>query len=247
MSALSAVENFYIDDHAVLFALIAKNTEKICGDERLAAVIVPPIIRYCRERGLRAAARCLADGGELTFRNYMLYGEWADTRDWCRAGEPSFDPFYTSRVALCPWCEVWKKHGLLKYGKIYCEHTDRSLLHGFNPELRIEMGEILSHGGELCEYNWVGFRFSPEEEAELARERVSVIPHVTKDFLYHCGHVLSTFRRELYAELGLVDGRAIISGSLAEYAKIFGDNKTLAIKEESRLDFSPLDYDERNR
>jgi hypothetical protein len=228
--------DFYIDDHAVLYGLIARSAEEVCGEEGLA-VTASAIVRYCKERGLRAASRCLSDGRELTVRNYILYGEWADTKGWCRAGMSSFEPFYVTRVTLCPWCEMWKKHGLLKYGKIYCEHADRSLVHGFNPELRIEMGEILSWGGNICVYNWIGFRFSPEDEAGLAQERAGIARRVAKDFLYHCGHLLRAFREELFIGLGLVKGREILSKSLGAYRDIFGQKKALAVEEESGRDF----------
>ncbi|MDR1516010.1 MAG: L-2-amino-thiazoline-4-carboxylic acid hydrolase [Synergistaceae bacterium] len=232
----SIADLFYIDDHALLYGLIAMSAEDVRGAEGLGA-ITRAVIRYCGERGLRAAGRCLADGAELTVRSYILYGEWADTRGWCRAGASSFEPFYTTRVVLCPWCEAWKKHGLLKYGKIYCGHADRSLVHGFNPELRIEMGEILSCGGNVCEYGWSGFRFSPEDEEALSRGRAEIAPRVTRDFLYHCGHLLRTFREEIFLQFGLVQGRAIISKSLDLYGEIFGRKKTIAIEEESRIDF----------
>ncbi|MDR1020475.1 MAG: L-2-amino-thiazoline-4-carboxylic acid hydrolase [Synergistaceae bacterium] len=231
----AAAAGFYIDDHAVLYGLIARSAEGT--DPGGLAAVTPAIVRYCGERGLRAAARCLADGKDLTVRSYILYGEWADTRGWCRAGASSFEPCYTTRVVLCPWCEAWKKHGLLKYGEIYCEHTDRSLVRGFSPELRIEMGDILSRGGDVCAYNWLGFRFSPEGEAELARERAAIAPRVTRDFLYHCGHLLRTFREELCARLGLAKGREAVSKSLGAYGEIFGQNKARAIEKESRTDF----------
>jgi hypothetical protein len=227
--------DFYIDDHAVLYGLIARSADET-GPGGLDAV-TPAIVRYCGERGLRAAVRCLADGRDLTVRNYILYGEWADTRGLCRAGASSFEPFYTTRVVLCPWCEAWKKHGLLKYGKIYCGHTDRSLVHGFNPELRIEMREILSWGADVCVYDWQGFRFSLEDEADLARERASVAPRVTRDFLYHCGHLLRTFREELCLRLGLVRSREIVSKSLDAYGEIFGQKKVSVLEDESRMDF----------
>jgi hypothetical protein len=233
----SIAADFYIDDHAVLYGLIARSAEDACGAEGLDA-ITPAVIRYCGERGLRAAGRCLADGKELTVRSYILYGEWIDTKGWCRADASSFEPFYTTRVAFCPWCGAWGKYDLLKYGKIYCEHADRSLVHGFNPKLRIEMGEILSFGGSVCEYGWPGFRFSLEEEADLSRERAAIAPRVTGDFLYHCAHLLRTFRLELSLQLGLVQGRAIISKSLDLYGEIFGHEKIVAIEEESRIDFT---------
>jgi hypothetical protein len=99
------------------------------------------------------------------------------------------------------------------------------------------MGQILSQGGGVCEFDWTGAVF--RDGADVAEKRKKLLPGVTKDFLYHCGHMLSAFRREIYRSLGLVKGREIVKSALDDYGAIFGPEKTAALEKESRGNFSP--------
>ena len=59
---------FYIEDHAALFALAAKEAVTRFGGDGMSAV-KRAIAAYCMERGVRAARRCLADGEKLSMEN----------------------------------------------------------------------------------------------------------------------------------------------------------------------------------
>ncbi|MDR3280111.1 MAG: L-2-amino-thiazoline-4-carboxylic acid hydrolase [Synergistaceae bacterium] len=229
-------DEFYIEDHATLFALLAKNA--IDGYSEGRSATTQAIASYGRERGMRAAARCMADGLPLSMENYILYGEWADPRNGSRAEIAALEPNYKTNVSVCGWCEAWKKHGLLEYGKIYCDNADLNLVRGFNPDLELGMGGILSRGDAVCEFDWLGCKI--EDTNKFALRRSELTPQVTRDFLYHCGHLLSTFRRVVYLELGLVAGRKIISRAMRDYENIFGAEKTIALSLESEKNFLPL-------
>jgi hypothetical protein len=228
---------FYIEDHATLFALIAKEAVARFGAPGMAA-ITRAISAYGMERGSRAAKRCLAGGEKLSMENYILCGEWDDPRGASKTEVAAFEPNYRTNVMVCGWCEAWKKHGLLEYGRIYCDHVDEWLVRGFNPELKLKMGRILSHGDGVCEFDWTGAHFS--DAASIGRKRREKLSRVTKDFLYHCGHLLATARRETIFELGVIKGDEIISGALSEYKKIFGALKNKAIIEETGQNFLPF-------
>ena len=231
------MNDFYIDDHAVLFALLTKSAEDRSGSKGLEA-IERALISYGRERGLRSAMRCQEDGHPLTIRNYFLYGEWVDVRQWSRSATKTLSPEYVTQTLACGWNDTWKKYGLIEYGKIYCRWIDKELLYGFNPDLRLEMASILSCGDACCEFQWKNCRFDGEDQfTELMEERRQLIPRVTKDFLFHCAHLFSTFKRECYRELGLVKGNEILEDALNAYGKIFGAEKSGAIVSESSRDF----------
>ena len=235
------MDEFYIDDHAVLFGLLAKHAEARCGGQGLSAV-ERALVSYGRERGLRSAMRCLRDGRELTLRNYLLYGEWSDERQWSKSEVTAVRPEYRTDTLVCGWFESWKKYGLEEHGKIYCKWIDMELLRGFNPGLRLEMGAILSHGGASCQFHWMDCRFDNEEDVgKLAKERAEIAPRVTQGFLFHCAHLLSTFRREFYRELGLLDTNAVLDRALSEYGEIFGAEKTKALVAESARNFISID------
>lgn len=233
----STDERFYIDDHALLYAYTAQSADELAGEQGLEATI-KAIVAYSRERGLRAAARCVLDGEPLSGKNYILYGEWFDPRAWAKSKITATTPYYKTTTTLCPWCDIWKESGLLKYGKLYCDWVDMNLLRGFNPDLRLEMPGIISHGAAGCEFEWLDCVFESEEEAaSMESRRAELIPRVTKDFLYHCGHLLSAFRRELYLELGLLKGKAIIEAAVAKYEDRFGSDKAQEVVKESFQDF----------
>jgi hypothetical protein len=231
------VANFYIDDHAILYGAIARSAIELCG-ERGRETVVRGIAAYGRERGLRMAMRCLADDEPLSGKNYILYGEWADVRGWSKSEVTATVPNYRTNMVVCGWCDAWKKHGLIEYGKIYCDHADENLVYGFNPELVLKMGNVMSHHGGPCEFDWVSCVFENDDEANaMASRRAELIPRVTKDFLYHCGHLLSAFRREIMLALGLRKGNEIIEKALADYLAVCGVEKRKALLQESRRNY----------
>ena len=232
-----SAKNFYIEDHAVLFACLAERAIGTFGVRGRMAV-VEGLSVYCRERGLRMAMRCLADGEPLSGKNYVLYGEWADARGLSKSEVVATSPNYRTNMTRCGWCEAWKKHGLLGYGAIYCDWADENLVFGFNPELRLKMGNVMSRGDGPCEFDWVSCAFESEEEvAAMASRRAELVPRVTKDFLYHTAHLLATFRRAFLLTFGPVAGRELTDGSLARYGELLGSGKIAALEEESRKNF----------
>jgi hypothetical protein len=238
MDRETAAEKFYIEDHAVLLALMTRQAESAHGAAGRAAA-ARSIKYYGRERGMRAAMRCLADGEPLSMANYILYGEWDDPKGVSKTEAAAFEPNYMTRVTTCGWCEAWKRHGLLEYGRVYCDSADENLVCGFNPALTLKMDKILSRGDEYCSFDWIGCEF--KDAGEISRRRKNLVPRVTRDFLYHCGHALSTFRREMCFALGMIKGEEIISQSLCEYKKIFGALKKNALIQEAARNFFPME------
>lgn len=230
-------DSFYIDDHAVLFANIVKAARGICG-EKAENTLIKSVKTYGRERGQRMALRCLADGRELTCKNFILYGEWEDPEGWSKSEPVATEPNYKTNMTTCGWYDTWQKYGLLEYGKLYCEWVDENLVHGFNPELTLKMESVMSHTGKACEFNWVSCHVSGEAEiAEMAQKRQELIPFVTKDFLFHCAHLLSTFQRMLCLEFGLHKGLEVMKEALSGYTDIMGEEKMQSLVCESRQNF----------
>ncbi len=231
------MKNFYIDDHAVLFAYLAKGAIETFGI-RGRETVVRGIAAYARERGIRMAMRCMADGEPLSVKNYVLYGEWADVRGWSKSEVVATSPDYRTRVTRCGWCEVWKKYDLLEYGAIYCDWADENLVFGFNPELTLRMGRVMSRTGEPCAFDWVGCAFEREAEADaMASRRAELVPRVTKDFLYHTAHLLAAFRHTFLLAFGPVAGCELTGGALGRYAELFGEEKLSPLVEKSRKNF----------
>jgi hypothetical protein len=228
---------FYIDDHAVLYALLVKNAVQGVGDKGDAAAEKATIL-YGRERGLRMAMRCVADGSPLTADNYVVYGEWLDDRGWSEFRVGGYEPYELDAV-ICGWNNAWVKYGLLDYGKKYCQFIDVELVRGFNPDNSFALQGTLSQGSERCRFLFGGISATSDADSRHIGElRKKKIPSVVKDFLYHTGHVLSAFRRTYFLEFGLVKAQGVLEKTFSDYAKIFGTEKLRALQNEATLDFS---------
>ena len=231
-----AASSFYIDDHAVLYAVLVKNAENIRGEAGNEASIKGTIL-YARERGLRMAMRCTADGRPLTPRNYLNYGEWVDERKWSDLQPMGLKPFVL-RFNRCGWSDTWKKYGLEKYGAVYCRWIDQELVAGFNPENALRIDATRPQGAEVCCFGFPGADYDSGADLEKdAALKAELRPRTVRDFLYHTGHLLSAMRRTYLVELGLPAGGAIVTGGLADYIAHFGQEKADALVEASKQDF----------
>lgn len=230
-------ESFYIEEHAVLFALLVKHAIEMFGDRGQAASELATKI-YGKERGLRMAMRAAADGEELTPYNYLVYGEWADPRGMQTNVPVVLSPEYHMNVVKCGWNDSWRKYDLLKYGRIYCRWIDEYLVRGFNPNNGLGIDHFLSSDDACCNFQWKGVCLNSEEELkECNRKRSECLDRVIKDFLYHCAHMLWCMRRVYYLELGYADGKKIVDSAMMEFKKIYGEDKYCVLEEASHQDF----------
>ena len=231
------MERFYIDDHALIYGLFGKYAELSCGQAGIAT-LEKATIQYAKERGIRMAKRCLADGRELSMQSYLLYAEWADTKGWSNIEVSSVVPEFKNHVEKCGWYDTWKKYGLMKYGAVYCSFVDKNLVKGFNPALNVEISSVLSHGATACDFNWIAADFASEQEFKaLMEQKAAIAPRTVKDFLYHSGHILSALRRVFYTELGVALTDKICAEALDEYEQIMGSDKCNALLEAYKKDF----------
>jgi hypothetical protein len=237
MGRSELAKEFYVDDHALLFAALAKHIMTSTAEKQGLEIIRRGVTEYGLERGLRYAARCLANGDKLDVANYMAYSELVEPKAWNKSVTESLSPYKFNTIS-CGWCATWKKYNLLDYGKLYCTWIDPSLVRGFNPEIVLEIDPIMSHGHEVCSFTWKNFSFKSAAEAEkVAQRRQELLPQVGRDFLYHCAHLASTMRRAILFELGAGAGGKIMLAGLAEYAGVFGEPKKDAILADCNQDF----------
>lgn len=223
----SALNSYYIDDHALLFAFLARAVLDM-GPVSGLQIIEQWVTLYGRERGARSAMRCMGDGEPLTVLNYFAYSEWHDEKGWNVNKIVSTSPYHFHTTS-CGWCESWKKHGLMDYGKLYCRWVDPALVHGFNPDLLLEMPGTLSGGNGYCDFLWPGSSLSQDELEALATRRAGLIKTVTRDFLYHCAHLYNALERVLLDKLEENDAGRVLRQGLQDYADLFGRDKADSI------------------
>ena len=210
-----------IEHHAVLFALFAKHAVTMCG-KRGEEAIQKGMTVYGNERGARMAANALARGDELTTMTNQAYGEWKPDYDGqMEFGQLRTEPTLQTYIAKCAWCDAWKKHDLLEYGKLYCVNVDNAVYQGFRSDfVCTPTATALSWGGTRCEFDW-GHPISAEEAEELARKKKELGTSCMKDFNFHTAHLKHTISKMLIEELG-EEGKNAAEYALDEYAGLFG-------------------------
>lgn len=228
---------FYIEDHALIYGLLGKYAEAECGEAGMDA-LTKGTVQYARERGIRMARRCLADGRPLNMQTYLLYGEWADTRNATSIQVSGIVPKFLNHVPQCAWNDAWVKYDLIRYGAVYCTYADKNLVKGFHPTDTVVIDKLLTHGDASCEFDWIGANFASEQEFyDLMAEKKRISGYTMKDFLYHSAHTLSALRRTFYVELGVDVTEKICADALAEFERIMGADKREALEKEAELDF----------
>lgn len=231
---------FYIDDHAVVYGLLCKAADQLGGDMAYA-INSRATVLYASERGQRMAKRAIEDGLPLDLPTYRAYTEWADDQRQMKVEIVQLNPNYRMKGTYCVWNEAWKKYGLERYGVIYCQYVDQTMVRAFNPENNLVIHAVQSHGGYGCDFEWPGLSFKDVDEMKAAAQyKQSKRDRTVKDFLYHCGHTVSSMGRSFSKDLGKELADTIISQALAEYAQLFGNEKAAAVVKESERDFSEI-------
>jgi hypothetical protein len=210
-----------IEHHAMMFAYLSKHAITLCGDKGKEAILEGMTI-YGRERGRRMAANALAHGDALTTMTNQAYGEWKpDYPEQMEFGQIHTEPTLQTYISKCAWCEAWKKHDILDYGKYYCVNVDNAVYQGFREDfVCTPTTTSMSWGGDRCEFDW-GHPLTAEENVLLAEKKAALGTSCMKDFNFHTAHLKHTLARVLTEVLGEA-GEQAVSLAFADYAKTFG-------------------------
>lgn len=217
-----------IENHAVLFALMVKHAVKLCGDDA-KDVCVDGITKYGEERGKRMAANAKAHGDELTLLSNQIYGEWKPDFDGqMEFGQSKTEPTLVTYISKCAWCDAWRKHDLMEYGKYYCLTVDDAVYHGFNPDFKCKPISNMSWGEEKCEFDW-GFPLTEEDVKKLIEKKKELGTSCMKDFDFHTAHLYHTVGNVIKERLG-EKGEEAVSDAVDEYVEMFGQDCFDALK-----------------
>lgn len=210
-----------IEHHAVLFALLSKYAITLCGEEGKEAILNGMTI-YGKERGARMAANALAHGDELNTMTNQAYGEWKPDYDGqMEFGQLRTEPTLQTYISRCAWCDAWKKHGLLDYGKYYCVNVDNAVYQGFRSDfVCTPTTTSLSFGGERCEFDW-GYPLTEEDVKALVAKKKELGTSCMKDFNFHTAHLLHTVGNTLKEQLK-GKGDEAVALALSDYVHTFG-------------------------
>ncbi len=210
-----------IEHHATLFGLLSKHTFLEIGPSG-KEVILEAVTQYGKERGIRMRKNALAHGDIPNEINNQAYGEWSlDYPGQMKFGMNTEGSTVQTYVSKCAWCDAWKKHDLLEYGKYYCDAVDNAVYQGFNPEFTCTLlAKTLSHGGTRCEFDWGGSPSAKDFEV-LADKKKELGSSCIQNFNFHTAHLFRTVSHTILSHYGEI-GSKIIHNAVNDYCAIFG-------------------------
>jgi len=227
-------------DHALLFAALSKSMIQEVGLEKGELLIRQGVREYGRGRGRRMALRAKKYGHSLTMDNYFAYGEWAVPKNEMHFKFVEKTPHARMQIYRCPWYETWKENQALEFGKYFCQEIDEALVHGFNPDLVLEVHSTRTNGGECCDFIFRDAGLSFFKFLGLAfKKKVRPGKAALMPWEYHCGHLFQTMGRALRLELGEQADR-IMDHALKESPAFFDDGQITTIKAYENTDFETL-------
>ena len=229
---------FDVEKHAVLTGVFGRAAERALGEYGLQ-VLGAAVVAYGRQRGDRMRRRVERDGRALSYETYLAYGELSIPS---RPGDYSVrsrQPVYINCCHRCLWAEAWKKFGMERYGKVYCDYVDFSLVQGFSPDMVMLVETAIGRGDAVCAFVNVGYRMTDEAERRLAALRAELGDRYKRDFGYHCGHLLNAYDRSLGVVLG-ADYGTVRQEALGEFARIYSEEAVKALEREAERDFEAI-------
>ncbi len=206
---------FVVEDHALLFGLIAKKTIEEFGQQG-EEVIEVGVRQYGRERGQRKAKRVKKTGDELNLINYFAYKAWeVDPKASVAEFELEEDKLKL-KVKQCPWYKYWRENGFSEYAHLYCCHIDSAILKGYQKELELKLETDQSSGADYCDFYFKRAKMTEEDLELIAKKREEVIEQAVKSWRYHTRHLYRNLKEVIEAEFG-IKGSEIIKAAKEQF------------------------------
>ena len=188
----AAASHFTPKEHAVMFALLARNILRVFGEKQGDELLLKAVAKNGMQRGSRMAQRARMYGKPLDMASYQAFGEWRYSGGFAKEG--LFEtPYSAYRVLSCPWRIAWEESELAQYAPYYCRVMDQSILQGFSSDLALEM-PVYYHPEKspYCEFHWKDFVPGKEHDAKKEAILAEIQDRCVKDFVYHTAHIYAT-------------------------------------------------------
>ena len=230
---------YTVTHHGLLIGLYGKTLEEHLGEYGLD-IFANAIMRYAHERGQRMRKRAVRDGRRLDHETFLSYGELqipSSPEDYSIGSE---SPVYTLCCHRCMWQESWARYGLERYGALYCRYVDLHLIQGFHPDLAMITRSALGLGDSCCTFSYVGYCQTPKSRQRIAAVKKELAGQYTKDFLYHCGHLVNSFHTCISDILGEETASLITSRTACDFDTYTKNGYSKDILAEAQQDFSEI-------
>lgn len=211
---------FCARDHAWLYGVLAQEIRRE-RPEDFPAILQAAVEAYGAQRGSRMGQAADACGFPRSMLTYLSCGEWT-----AAPGESSLEIAGTDpivwHVTACPWQAEWAREGMTDVGRYYCRSVDRALVHGFNPELELTIGEEMTAGDGYCYFRWNGAAQTDETRRQMEAMAEESRPLRLKSWVYHMGHLYKTMGEVLEEKAGSDIRRSVYSVADSRIEARFG-------------------------
>lgn len=184
-------------------------------------VILEAIQTYGEGRGKRMARTALENGCRNELLGYLLYIEVDSDDTGNEFRIESRRPYFRVKATKCGWHDIWREHGMLDVGRIYCRDIDKAMLRGFNSKLRFDVPRNMNDGSPFCEFNYFDWSLGLPDLCKYLLRKKKAKKKALKSWDFHCADVLRSFSQVVLKHLG-EDGAKTIQCSLERFSQEFG-------------------------
>lgn len=140
-----------IELSAKLFALLADEVLRECGEERGAKIVRSAVKKYGQMRGETIKESILKAGEEVTFETVEQYSDYPENNAWECVSEISGSTLREVNT-VCPFATAFREIGLERAGRLYCEEIDLALNQTLFGNIIFERPRLFTDGTDApCE------------------------------------------------------------------------------------------------
>jgi len=140
-----------VEMSAKLFAIMADEVLKSCGQEKGQEIVKRAVRRYGVMRAEGIKNRILQDGKEVTFETVEEYSDYPANQAWDSDSEINGNTF-REVTHKCPFAIGFREVGLEEAGRLYCDAIDLALNETFFGAIDFSRPCIFSDGKDApCE------------------------------------------------------------------------------------------------
>ncbi len=239
MSGDDIRSSFTAGHHALLFGWIAREVIERLGEERGEEVLKKAVWKYGEQRGRRMALRIKADGRAPNMVNYRAYGEWEAGKGEMEIKVVARKPHLHVQVFKCCWTTAWEENGLSQYARCYCPTADEAIVHGFNPDLTIDIPGNRANGDSCCDLIFRDANVTLVDALVMNRRKKKVREKALMPWDYHTGHIYKTMGEVVISELG-EEGEKAVAAALKKFTDRYGEEAAQILDAYRGTDFDLL-------
>lgn len=140
-----------IELSAKLFAMLADEVLKECGEERGAKIVRSAVRKYGQMRAETIKENIQKDGKEVTFETVEQYSDYPENHAWECTSEISGNTLREVNT-ICPFATAFREVGLERAGRLYCEEIDLALNQTLFGDITFERPRLFTDGADApCE------------------------------------------------------------------------------------------------